>query len=110
MNELWAVMDQYGILGHTAGFQSQRTYNFYPQLYYDPQDKEEEEKVIEAHRDLSKRLFRTGAVPFKLAGYWMDGISEMDSYLCFLNEMKENIDPNQILNPGIIPKPKGGEG
>lgn len=108
MDLMWAVMDEYGILGHTAGFQSQRSYNFYPQLYYDPQDKEEEEKVIEAHRDLSRRLFKTGAVPFKLAGYWIEGISEMDSYLQFLNTIKDDIDPNQILNPGIIPKP-GGE-
>jgi FAD/FMN-containing dehydrogenase len=109
MEAIWDVMDQYGILGHTAGFQSQRTYNFYPQLYYDPQDKEEEEKVIEAHRDLSKRLFKTGAVPFKLAEYWVEGISEMDTYLNFLNGIKNDIDPNQILNPGIIPKSRGGE-
>lgn len=109
MDALWAVMDQYGILGHTAGFQSQRTYNFYPQLYYDPQDNEEEEKVKEAHRDLSQRLFKTGAVPFKLAGYWIEGISEMDSYLNFLNKVKKDIDPNEIMNPGIIPQPNRGE-
>jgi FAD/FMN-containing dehydrogenase len=109
MDALWAVMDQYGILGHTAGFQSQRTYNFYPQLYYDPQDNEEEERVKEAHRDLSQRLFKTGAVPFKLAGYWIEGISEMDSYLNFLYKVKKNIDPNEIMNSGIIPKPNSGE-
>ncbi len=107
MEALWDVMDQYGILGHTAGFQSQRSYNFYPQLYYDPQDEEEEEKVREAHRDLSQRLFKTGAVPFKLAGYWIDGIEEMDSYLHFLNQFKNEVDPNNILNPEIIPQPKG---
>ena len=102
MNELWAIMDQYGILGHTAGFQSQRSYNFYPQLYYDPQDKEEEEKVIEAHRDLSKRLFKTGAVPFKLAEYWKDAIEGMDDYMAFLKQIKSMIDPNNILNPGLL--------
>ena len=109
MDAIWAVMDQYGILGHTAGFQAGHTYNFYPQLYYDPQDKEEEGRVIEAHRDLSQRLFKTGAVPFKLAGYWIDGISEMDTYLQFLNRIKTHVDPNEMLNPGIIPKPKGGK-
>lgn len=109
MEALWAVMDQYGILGHTAGFQAGYTYNFYPQLYYDPQDQEEEGRVIEAHRDLSQRLFKTGAVPFKLAGYWIDGISEMDTYLQFLNRIKTHVDPNEMLNPGIIPKPKGGK-
>jgi FAD/FMN-containing dehydrogenase len=109
MEALWAVMDEYGILGHTAGFQSQRSYNFYPQLYYDPQDSEEEEKVIAAHRNLSKRLFKTGAVPFKLAPYWIEGISEMDSYLLFLNRIKKKIDSNHIMNPDIIPKPAGGE-
>lgn len=109
MKALWDVMDQYGILGHTAGFVAGNSYNFYPQLYYDPQDGEEEGKVIAAHKDLSQRLFKTGAVPFKLAGYWVDGISEMDSYLQFLNEIKKSIDPNHIINPEIIPKPKGGK-
>jgi FAD/FMN-containing dehydrogenase len=110
MEAVWAVMDEYSILGHTAGFQSgHASYNWYPQLYFDPQDKEEEERIREAHRDLAQRLFKTGAVPFKLAGYWVDGISEMDSYLRFLNKVKKHIDPNEILNPGIIPQPKGGE-
>ena len=102
MEALWAVMDEYGILGHTAGFQSQRSYNFYPQLYYDPQDKEEEEKVIEAHRDLSKRLFKTGAVPFKMAEYWKDAIEGMDDYMAFLKQIKRTIDPNNIMNPGVL--------
>jgi len=102
MDALWAVMDQYGIIGHTAGFQSDRSYNFYPQLYYDPQDKEEEERVKEAHRDLSQRLFKTGAVPFKLTGYWKDAIEGMDDYMTFLKLLKTTIDPNNIMNPGVL--------
>ncbi|MFW9981766.1 MAG: FAD-binding oxidoreductase [Candidatus Thorarchaeota archaeon] len=110
MEAIWAVMDEYSILGHTAGFQSgHASYNCYPQLYFDPQDREEEERIREAHRDLSQRLFKTGAVPFKLASYWTDGISEMDSYLRFLNQFKKNIDRLNILNPGIMPRPDGGK-
>ena len=102
MKAIWEVMDQYGILGQTAGFQSQRSYNFYPQLYYDPQDKEEEERVIAAHKDLSKRLFKTGAVPFKLTEYWKDAIEGMDDYMAFLKQIKNTIDPNNIMNPGVL--------
>ena len=104
LEELWPIFDEFGVLGHTAGFQSgHSSYNYYPQIYYDPQDKEEEEKAKAAHKELAKRLFKTGAVPFKLAPYWIDGISEMDQYMEFLRELKKAIDPKNIMNPTVIP-------
>ena len=103
MEEIWSILDEYRILGHTAGFQSgHSSYNFYPQLYYDPQDPEEEQKVREAHRELARRLFRTGAVPFKLAPYWVNGVEEMDEYLEFMRGLKESLDPKGIMNPGVL--------
>jgi FAD/FMN-containing dehydrogenase len=100
---VWAVTDKHGIIGHTAGLQSgHASYNFYPQLYYDPQDPEEEQRVREAHQDLTQRLFKTGAVPFKLAPYWADVISNINPYLTFLNQLKKFIDPNNIMNPGVL--------
>ena len=110
LEELWPIFDEFGVLGHSAGFQSgHASYNYYPQIYYDPQDKEEEEKVKAAHKELAKRLFKTGAVPFKLAPYWTDGISEIDQYIEFLRDLKEAIDPNNIMNPRLIPllEPEG---
>jgi FAD/FMN-containing dehydrogenase len=96
-------MEEYNILGHTAGFQSgHASYNYYPQLFYDPQDKEEEQKVREAHRELARRLFKTGAVPFKLAPYWIDGVEEMDNYLGLVKALKESLDPKGIMNPGVL--------
>ena len=103
IEEIWAVMDKYGLLGHTAGFQSgHSSYNFYPHLYFDPQDKDEEMKVREAHRDLAQRLFKTGAVPFKLAPYWIEDVEEMKDYLNLIKTLKRVMDPNNIMNPGIF--------
>ncbi|MFX1560801.1 MAG: FAD-binding oxidoreductase [Promethearchaeota archaeon] len=97
------AMDKYKFLGHTAGFQSgHSSMNMYPHLYFDPQDREEEQTVIEAHRELLKLLFRSGAVPFKLAEYWKDGIEDMDDYMGFLKLLKRSIDPNNIMNPGVL--------
>jgi len=104
LEELWRIFDDFGVLGHTAGFQSDHaSYNYYPQIYYDPQDEEEENRARAAHKELSKRLFKTGAVPFKLAPYWVDGIIKMESYFDFLRDLKDAIDPNNIMNPGKIP-------
>ena len=97
------AMDKYRFLGHTAGFQSgHSSMNMYPHLYFDPQDKEEEQLVIDAHKELLKILFRSGAVPFKLAEYWKDGIEDMDEYMAFLKHLKNGIDPNNIMNPGVL--------
>ncbi|TFG32149.1 FAD-binding oxidoreductase [Candidatus Thorarchaeota archaeon] len=104
LEELWPIFDEFGVLGHSAGFQSDHSsYNYYPQIFFDPQDKEDEERARAAHKELAKRLFKTGAVPFKLAPYWIDGISEMESYMQFIQQLKSGIDPNNILNPGVIP-------
>jgi glycolate oxidase len=103
MEELWSIMDEYRLLGHTAGFQSgHSSYNYYPQLYYDPQDKDEEQTVRDAHRELARRLFKTGAVPFKLAPYWIDGVEEMTDYLELVKKLKHSLDPNGIMNPGVL--------
>ncbi len=97
------AMDKFRFLGHTAGFHTgHASMNMYPHLYFDPQDKEEEQKVIEAHRELLKSLFRSGAVPFKLAEYWKYGIENMDEYMAFLKLLKNIIDPNNLMNPGVL--------
>lgn len=104
LEELWPIFDEFGVLGHSAGFQSDHSsYNYYPQIFYDPQDESDEEKARAAHKELSKRLFKTGAVPFKLAPYWIDGITEMDSYFEFLADLKAAIDPKGIMNPQVLP-------
>jgi len=103
IEEIWAVMDKYGLLGHTAGFLTGHgSYNFYPHLYFDPQDREEEMKVREAHKELAQRLFKTGAVPFKLAPYWIEDVEEMKDYLNLIKTLKRVMDPNNIMNPGIF--------
>ena len=101
---MWPLMDEFGVLGHTAGFQSDHaSYNFYPQIYYDPQDPDDEAKARAAHKEFSKRLFEEGVVPFKLAPYWKDGLSGMDTYFSVLREIKEAVDPNGIMNPSAMP-------
>ncbi|MFW9967252.1 MAG: FAD-binding oxidoreductase [Candidatus Thorarchaeota archaeon] len=103
LDELWLVMDKHRILGHSAGFQSgHASYNYYPQLFFDPQDPDDEQRVRNAHKELAQRLFRTGAVPFKLAPYWVDGVEEMDSYLDFMRRLKDALDPKGIMNPGAL--------
>jgi FAD/FMN-containing dehydrogenase len=97
------VMDRYGYIGHTAGFATgHSSMNMYPHMYFDPQDPEEEQKVRDGHKELAKALFRSGAVPFKLAEYWKDAIEGMDDYMAFLRQIKNIIDPNNILNPGVL--------
>ena len=97
------AMDRYGFMGHTAGFHTgHSSMNMYPQFYFDPQDNEEEMKVRTASKELAKTIFRSGAVPFKLAEYWKDAIEGMDNYMAFLKLIKNTIDPNNIMNPGVL--------
>ncbi|MFW9796710.1 MAG: FAD-binding oxidoreductase [Candidatus Thorarchaeota archaeon] len=97
------IMDKYKFLGHTAGFQTgHSSMNMYPHLFFDSQDKEEEQKIVEAHGEIAKNLFRSGAVPFKLAEFWKDAIEDMDNYMTFLKLIKNTIDPNNIMNPGVL--------
>lgn len=103
VEEIRKALDKYGILGHTAGFQcGHSSFNAYPHLYFDPQDKEDEQRVRDAHKELASTLFRTGAVPFKLAEYWKDAIEGMDTYMTFLGLVKKTIDGKGIMNPRVL--------
>lgn len=103
VEEIRRVMDEYGFLGHTAGFASgHSSFNAYPHLYFDPQDPEDEQKIRDAHKELAKTLFKTGAVPFKLAPFWADAIEGMDNYMAFLELVKKTIDRKGIMNPRVL--------
>lgn len=103
VEEIRRVMDKYGFLGHTAGFASgHSSFNAYPHLYFDPQDLEDEQKIRDAHKELAKTLFKTGAVPFKMAPYWADAIEGMDNYMTFLELIKKTIDPKKLMNPRVL--------
>ena len=103
VEEIRRALDKYGLIGHTAGFQSgHSSFNAYPHLYFDPQDPEDEKKVRDAHRELARNLFKTGAVPFKLAEYWSESIEGMDSYMALLQLVKKTIDSKGIMNPRVL--------
>ncbi len=103
VEEIRKAMDKYGILGHTAGFQcGHSSFNAYPHLYFDPQDRDDEQKVRDAHKELASTLFRTGAVPFKLAEYWKDAIEGMDTYMALLGLVKKTIDSKGMMNPRVL--------
>jgi len=103
VEEIRDVMEKYGFIGHTAGFASgHSSFNAYPHLYFDPQDPEEEQKIRDAHKELAKTLFKTGAVPFKMAPYWADAIEGMDNYMTFLELVKKTIDSKGIMNPRVL--------
>ena len=47
-------------------------------------------------------LFKTGAVPFKLAHFWKDKMSGTETYMEFLSMLKEAIDSREIMNKGVL--------
>ena len=99
IEEIRRVMNKYGFLGHTAGFATgHSSFNAYPHLYFDPQDPEDEQKIRDGHKELAKTLFKTGAVPFKLAEYWSDAIEGMDNYMALLALVKKTIDSQNIMS------------
>ncbi len=103
VEEITKVMDKYGFLGHTAGFLTDHaSTNMYPHLYFDPVDPEDEKKIVDAHDELAVTLFKTGAVPFKLAPFWKDKMEGTETYMEFLERLKNAIDPNGIMNKGVL--------
>ncbi|MFW9848151.1 MAG: FAD-binding oxidoreductase [Candidatus Thorarchaeota archaeon] len=103
VEEITKVMDNYGFLGHTAGFMTgHASTNMYPHLYFDPVDPEDEEKIITAHDELASTLYKTGAVPFKLAPFWKGLMEGTENYMEFLTRLKNAIDPNNIMNKGVL--------
>jgi glycolate oxidase len=103
VEEITEIMEKYGFLGHTAGFLTgHSSMNMYPHLYFDPLDKDEEHKIRTAHDELAKTVYETGAVPFKLAPFWEGKMNGTEDYMAILMTIKQFVDPNGILNPGVL--------
>ncbi len=103
IERIWEGLDKFGILGHTAGFATgHASFNFYPHLYFDPADKEDEQKVRDMHAWLAENVFGIGAVPFKIAPYWFKDVPEMNDYLDLVKRIKAELDPNNIVNRHIL--------
>jgi FAD/FMN-containing dehydrogenase len=103
VEEISVVMEKHGFLGHTAGFVTgHSSMNMYPHLYFDPLDKDEENKIRTAHDELAKTVYDTGAVPFKLAPFWEGKMKGTEEYMSLLKTIKQFVDPNGILNPGVL--------
>jgi glycolate oxidase len=103
VEDITASMDKHGFLGHTAGFLSgHSSMNMYPHFYFDPLDKDDEKKIRTAHDELAVTLYDSGAVPFKLAPYWEGKMPGTENYMKLLKMIKAMLDPNGILNPGVM--------
>ena len=103
VDEINVAMDKYGFLGHTAGFHTgHASFNCYPHLYFDVQEEEEEQKIRDAHRELAVTLYKTGAVPFKLAPYWEEAMEGVSDYMELLSLIKMTFDGSGMMNKDVL--------
>jgi len=79
------------------------TYYFEPSFYRDPQDKKDSKRVEKLFLETSSALIRQGAFFDRPYPLWAKEVYKRAShYHHKIREVKEMLDPNNIMNPGKL--------
>lgn len=74
-------------------------------ITYDRDIPGEDEKAMQCHDELLKKLTNKGYFPYRLGVQAMGKLPEPEAdYLAFMQKMKNCLDPNNILAPGRYPQ------
>ena len=80
-----------------------RAVHFECDLHCDLSDQQESEQVKQLWLTLSQTLINKGALFDRPYGAWADMIyAKTGSYTTKLKELKKELDPNNIMNPGKL--------
>ena len=79
------------------------TFYFEPSFYRDPHDKSDSQKVEKLFLEASNKLIHQGAFFDRPYPLWAEGVySQAPIYHKKIKEIKEMVDPNNIMNPGKL--------
>jgi 4-cresol dehydrogenase (hydroxylating) len=70
-------------------------------IMYDRLELDQDQKAMECHNQLLEFLMRSGYIPYRLGIQSMSCLSTSgDNYNQLLKNIKQELDPNNILAPG----------
>lgn len=104
------VTGKYGLPYFIGGFQIGTAFVIYPTLMYLEQYPEQYARVMACGREMKQALLELGGAPIELGRLWGDHLPMLGAHYELLRTIKRAVDPNNILNPGILFPAEGEEG
>ncbi len=98
------IIQKYGFYRNTFGaWAFPRGWTIYVHIaYHEP---EERERIISISNEINRRFFENGIVPYGIGG--PEGLQpflkgKLGAYYDLIKKIKQSLDPNNILQPGIL--------
>jgi hypothetical protein len=105
------VLSKQGSVGPEVGFMIMPlnfggSYYFEPNLYHNPDNREEHEKTREVFLEISRALIHSGGYFPRPYPLWAEEVYfRMGTYHRKVKMVKEMLDPKNIMNPGKLALP-----
>ncbi len=96
------IGQKYGLPYFIGGFQIGSAFVVYPTLMYLEQYPEQHEQVMACALEMKQALLRLGGSPIELGLLWAEAMPMLGSHYNLLREIKQAVDPHNIMNPGIL--------
>jgi FAD/FMN-containing dehydrogenase len=98
------IGEQFGLkIGRSCQARSRHFIDYHPSIRYSEENPEEWERVKECKNELYLRFIELGGLPCRLPGQLPESIThKFKNYLVFLKQLKQCIDPNNIMSPSKI--------
>ncbi|MHA2003083.1 MAG: FAD-binding oxidoreductase [Candidatus Thorarchaeota archaeon] len=97
---------KYGFPYRFGSFNVLNSWDIYAIFHYNEEDPNDVEKAQRANVELQTILYETGAVPTKRGQVWNKWASESQAFELF-RTIKQSLDPNNIMSPGVHGLGKG---
>lgn len=86
-----------------GAFGADRAWLLYPNVLYEEwEDEEYPGKIHKVVSEVQKRFIEIGAPPYRLGSLWPGALKATGNAYKLIKAIKNAVDPNGIMNPGII--------
>jgi glycolate oxidase len=85
-----------------GGFGVDRGWLLVVNITYDESNPAEWEKVKQAFEEMQDKVYQLGVYPYRIGTNWAKYIRTLGPYYDVIKRIKEALDPNHIMAPGIL--------
>jgi glycolate oxidase len=85
-----------------GGFGAERGWLIGANIIYDESDPLQWQRAKQAAEEFQDKAYHMGACPYRIGTYWTKYMQQLGPYFDVLKKIKETLDPNHIMSPGVL--------
>jgi len=96
------IEKRYRLAYFIGGFQIDTCFVCYPTIMFLEQYPQQHHTVLKCVKETQEALLDLGGAPIQIGHLWSGAVPKTGGYYSLLQTLKKSIDPNNIMNPGLL--------